>query len=308
MYAGSQHPINASSPELRFMAAVCAGKTDEALEFFREKKLFGGEAPAVDAPYGRFEGLEGIKTFAEGFNARFGAELSFITPVIQTRANGRVVTEAVINLVVDGEIEEVPMFIVGDLRTAALLEEVRLYCHFSFVPGLEAYRAPIFKAEYLTKGEPGLLTGAVREYYDALHNVPSVDVDRICASFGEGCQFGGYEPWGRSANHGDAAELRRSYENMSRYIPSKVAMRYETIIDDGRTCVIEWVHVISRAGREDLGRVAMSGIAAYERGDDGLLCAIRISDYAGFERTIDWGKLDITLEEAQGVNFVEIYE
>lgn len=42
----------------------------------------------------------------------------------------------------------------------------------------------------------------------------------------------------------------------------------------------------------------MSGIAACERGDDGLLCAIRISDYGGYERTIDRSQLPETLAEA----------
>ena len=116
MYAGPQHPIDAASPELRFMEAVCAGRAEEAAGFFCGKKLFGREEPAVDAPYGRFTGLAEIRAFAEDFNARFGAELSFLTPVIQTRANGRVVSELVVNFVVDGEIEEVPMFVVGDLR------------------------------------------------------------------------------------------------------------------------------------------------------------------------------------------------
>ena len=51
----------------------------------------------------------------------------------------------------------------------------------------------------------------------------------------------------------------------------------------------------------------MSGVAAYERGDDGLLCAIRICDYAGYERTIDWSQLAWTKAEAQEVNFVEVF-
>lgn len=51
----------------------------------------------------------------------------------------------------------------------------------------------------------------------------------------------------------------------------------------------------------------MSGIAAYERGDSGLLCSVRISDYAGSERTIDWSQLEISEEEAKAVNFVEVF-
>ena len=291
------------------MEAVCAGKAEEAVSYFRESKLFGDVRPVIDVPYGRYEGLEAIRAFAEGFVSRFGATSAFLTPVIQTVANGRVASELVVNFVVDGEIEEVPMFVIADLRTPDLLDEVRMYCHFSFVSNLQAYRKPIFPVAHREMGDPGLLTGAVREYYEALHHAPAVDVDRICKVFGTGCQFGGYEPWNHtsSANHGDPSVLRKSYERMATYIPRCVAMRYETIIDDGRTCVIEWVHIVSRAGREELGRIAMSGIAAYERGDDGLLCAIRICDYAGYERTIDWSQLADTKEDAQKVNFVEVF-
>jgi hypothetical protein len=287
------------------MEAVCAGRTEEAASFFREKKLFGNVPPVVDVPYGRFVGLGEIGSFAEGFVSRFNADVAFLTPVVQTVANGRVASELVVNFVVDGEIEQVPMFVIGDLRTPGLLDEVRMYCHFTFVPDLQAYRKPIFPVAHREMGDPGLLTGAVREYYEALHHTPAVDVDRICKVFGPGCKFGGYEPWGHTANHGDPAQLRASYEHMATYIPRCVGMRYETIIDDGRTCVIEWVHIVSRAGQEELGRIAMSGVAAYERGDDGLLSAIRISDYAGYERTIDWSRLADTKEYAQKINFVE---
>ena len=51
----------------------------------------------------------------------------------------------------------------------------------------------------------------------------------------------------------------------------------------------------------------MSGIAAYERGEDGLLCSVRISDYAGMESTIDWDQLPVKRADAEKVNFVEEY-
>ena len=40
------------------------------------------------------------------------------------------------------------------------------------------------------------------------------------------------------------------------------------------------------------------------RGDDGRLISIRISDYAGMEKYIDWEKAGITKEEAMKVNAV----
>ena len=306
---GHTHPIRETSPEVRFMKAVCAGDAQAACGFFFEKKLFGNVPSAIDAPYGRFEGLEEIRAFAEGFLPRFKAQKATLVPVIQTVANGRSVLEAQINFEVDGEIEQVPMFIVADFRTPDTLDEIRIYCHFSFVPDLQAYRKPMFQSAYLEVGDPGLLTGAVREYYEALHHAPAVDVERILDSMGEGCIFGGYEPWGRDASLESTREgLRRTYEGMAAYIPRCVGMRFETIIDDGRSCVIEWQHIVSRAGQEERKRVAMAGIAAYERGNDGKLCSIRISDYAGYESTIDWSKVpDMTLEEAKRLNFVEVY-
>ncbi len=306
---GHTHPIREDSPELLFMKAVCAGEVEKALSFFFDQKLFDGVPSAIDAPYGRFEGLKGVRAFAEGFLPRFNARKAELVPVIQTVANGRVCLEAQINFEVEGEIEQVPMFIVADFRTPKTLDEIRLYCHFSFVPDLQAYRKPMFRSAYLEVGDPGLLTGAVRVYYEALHHAPAVDVDRILDSMGEGCVFGGYEPWGSAASPEATREgLRRTYEGMASYIPRCVGMRFETIIDDGRTCVIEWQHIVSRAGQEERSRVAMAGIAAYERGDDGKLCSIRISDYANFESTIDWSKVPgMTKEEAKKINFVESY-
>lgn len=308
LHARPERVIRLDSPEVRFMQAACGGDTESAVACFRERKLFGHAPSAVDAPYGRFEGLDGIRAFTQGWLSTFHAQGADMVPVIQTRANGRSITEAVIRFVVDGEINEVPMFIVGDLRTADSLDEVRLYCHCSYVPGQTAYRKPMFRSAHLEMGDPGLLTGAMREYYEALHHVPGTDVDRIMSVMGEGCLFGGYEPAGAAVQDDHSPEsLRRTFEGMNRYIPRCVGMRYETLTDDNTTAIIEWVHVVSRQGQEELSRIAISGISAYERGPDGLLCAIRICDYAGLERTIDWTKTPISKEEAMQINFVEAF-
>ena len=308
LYRGEAHPIDERFVELRLIRAACAGDADGARALFRDRKLFGGVPCVIDTPYKRYEGLAGVAAFVREWLPRFRADAARVIPVIQTRANGRSVTELQVDFTSAEGVRQVPFFVVADLRTPELLDEVRLYTHCSFVPDLVPYRAPIFPSSHLEKGEPGLLTGAVREYYDGLHRVPSADVDRIMNCMSDACVFGGYEPFepGREPAHTREA-VRAKYEMMAQYIPRCVAMRYETIIDDGRTCVIEWVHVISRAGQEERGRVAMSGIAAYERGEDGLLCSVRISDYAGMEGTIDWSRLPGTKEEAQRVNFVETF-
>lgn len=310
MYAGAHHPINECSPELEFMRAVCSNNIAAAMSYFHERKLFGRERCAVDTPFGRYEGLEGVRCFATEWLTVFHAESASLTPVVQTCANGRVVCEMVVDFVVDEAIEQVPMFVVADLRTQRTIDEIRMYCHHTYVPNLQAYRKPIFQSAHLEMGDPGLLTGAVREYYEALHHMPKADVGRILGCMQPNCKFGGYEPPERTACFAEFDQdemLLHAYTEMSQYIPSGIGMRYETIIDDGRTCVLEWVHIVTRKGQEKYGRVALSGIAAYERGDDGLLCAIRICDYAGYERTIEWDKLDITEEEAKKRNVVESF-
>lgn len=274
---------------------------------FRDRKQFTGLPPVVDAPYGRFKGKAEIRAFAEGFVRRFGASGMTVLPMFQTRSGGRSVTELVLNFEVDGVIDQAPMFVVADLGSRGTLEEVRLYCHCSFVPGQTPYRKPLFTPAHLEMGDPGLMTGAVREYYTALHHLPRVDVERILRCMHPDCVFGGYGLYrGKPAENG-AEALRRVYAGMASYIPEKVGMRYETLIDDGVTGVIEWVHVISDQGRSELGRIAMSGIAAYMRGEDGRLVSIRICDYAWMEDGIDWSRAGISREEAMRVNAVETF-
>ena len=304
LYPEPQEGIRYDSPELLLMKRISEKNYDGAAALFRDRRQFSDAPPAVDAPYGRFEGKEQIRAFAEGFAARFGAEGLDIVPKFQTRSGGRSVTEMVLNFAVDGMIDQVPMFVVADLGSRGTLEEVRLYCHCSFVPGLTPYRKPLFNPAHLEMGDPGLMTGAVREYYTALHHVPRVDVERILRCMHPDFVFGGYALYrGQEPEKGTEA-LRRVYTGMASYIPEKVGMRYETLIDDGITGVIEWVHVIADQGREELGRIAMSGIAAYMRGEDGRLISIRISDYAWMEKEIDWQQAGVTEEEARKVNAV----
>ena len=306
LYPEAQKGIRYDSPELLMMQYIAENNTDEAMALFREKRQFSETLPAVDAPYGRFEGKEQIRAFIEGFIPRFEAEGLTVIPKFQTRSGGRSVTEMVLNFEVDGMIDQVPMFVVADLGSMGTLEEVRLYCHSTFVPHLTPYRKPLFTPAHLEMGDPGLMTGAVKEYYTALHHMPCVDVERILRCMHPDCVFGGYALYSGQEPEKGLEALRRVYTGMGSYIPFKVGMRYETLIDDGVTGVIEWVHVISDQGRE-LGRIAMSGIAAYMRGEDGRLISIRISDYAWMEKEIDWQQTGTTEEEARKVNAVAVF-
>lgn len=313
MCSGFSSPMQPDSPEILLMQFLCSGDAEGACRLFGESKQFGG-VPAIDTPYDRFEGADGIRECASGWLKRFHADSAGIEPVCQTQSGGRSVTEMNVCFAVDGMIEQVPMFAVGDLREGGMLDEVRIYCNFTRVPDLTPYRKPIFRSAHLEMGDPNLLTGAFREYYEALHHVPRLDVERILASMGDDCLFGGYEPVigdapddGKEPAPTDRETLTRIYTDMSMHIPRWVGMRYETLIDNGITAVIEWQHIVTDLGVEEAGRVCMSGISAYSRGKDGKLCSIRICDYAGFERTIDWSRTPISEEEARAINRVHVF-
>lgn len=92
------------------------------------------------------------------------------------------------------------MFWVGDLRTADTLDEVRVYCHHTYIPGLQAYRKPIFPSAHVSMKDP--------------------------------------------------------YTHMAGYIPRRVGTRYETIIDDGVNCTIDWTKTpVSQAKAQSINFV-----------------------------------------------------
>ncbi len=176
LYPEPQQGIRYDSPEVLLMKHLAENDPESAAALFPDRRQFSDVPPAADTPYGRFEGKEQIRAFAEGFTARFEADALSILPKFQTRAGGRSVTEMVLNFEKEGMIDQVPMFVVADLGSRGTLEEVRLYCHSSFVPHQTPYRKPMFVPAHLEMGDPGLMTGAVREDYTALHHSPRLDV------------------------------------------------------------------------------------------------------------------------------------
>ena len=80
LYPEAQPGIRYDSPELLMIQYISEGSTEKVLTLFREKRQFSENPPAVDAPWGRFEGREQIRSFSEGFIARFGADGLTILP------------------------------------------------------------------------------------------------------------------------------------------------------------------------------------------------------------------------------------
>lgn len=285
-YASPDRVIRRESPEIRFIERICSKDPDCAAEFFTDETACCSAA-VLDAPQGRFEGLENIRKFCAGWLNSFKAVSARVIPVVQTQAGERSATEMVVRFDLGGREQEIPMMVVGDLRTDGKMEGMRIYFWWNWVEGFSPYRAPAFTPTYTTPGELALLTGYMREYYAMLHNPNTEEaLPRIMNTMEEDVEFGGYEPEeleqkGRLKYEGSGKTRREIlweiYRNILSFTPKNRNVRFETIIDNGKTCVIEWVLPVNPIGIDNHS-ASQSGVAAYDRGPSGKLSAIRICD------------------------------
>lgn len=305
---GRGHHILPSSPELQFMRLITNSCPEEALSLFQPLRRHGEGLPKVETPYGSFVGVQAIAQMAQGWYSVFGAERAVLVPVTQIRAGSRCVTEFVFHYETAGRKEyAVPMAVVGELADEDSLDELRLYYNWQMVPGTPPYRPPIFtpKPDLTTRTE--MLSGAVYDYFKFLHDPNGAIVTHAAQVFADKACFGGYEPKDQNDAFGPFDRekfVRTVMEPISRRLSRHIRLRMETIIDDGKICCVEWEQLVTRAGREELDRLSQPGIAFYERDHTGRIWSVRVIDYAGSERFIDWNTACKSKEEAQSINYI----
>ena len=272
--------IDTASPELRLLEGLTRCDGELAASAVEPARQWGGLAQ-VETPFGVFTGKEGARALADGFAALFRAIALRVTPVAQTRAGGRSVSEVVLDgTSADGPVA-IPVTIVADLHPAGTLEGARLYFFYRWATGLQPYRAPIYSSRHASSAEFPLLTGAVRRYYELLNlDDPQTATNGILETLAPGFRYGGYRPDDSEPLIDNLDQVRGVYTAICSGIPSEQIIRFETITDDGITCAVEWTSVITKRGR-DKGIASQAGFAAYERSSDGLLRAIRINDNLG---------------------------
>ncbi len=293
-YYSPENVILATSPELVFINAICSGEIDKAVDMFDEMQQFGDDKSSVDAPQGRFEGKEAIRTFCENWLNYAQADASYVVPVVQTRSGGRSCTEMVVHYQYRelGKTLKFPICVVGDLREGGRLDEIRIYFFFKWLPGISAYRHRIFKPSHNEQAELNSMCNVIREYIDALTNLGDEDgMERILATMNDDVIYGGYRPESISPVIQGKDRVAKKYES---FIGMPQTIRFESIIDNDITAVCEWVGVPN--GRDESGRVPLlqSGVGIYDRDPaTGKLKAVRIIDNFRFQHEIDWDKVDI---------------
>lgn len=295
-YHNPKNRIRPDSPEILLMKYICEGRHEEAVQLFEEKQQFGDTPSVVDAPNGRFTGLDGIRKFAQTWISTAQADGASIIPMVQTQSGGRSATEMLMCFEYPhaGKIVRFPVLVVGDLRGGGKLDEVRIYYFYKWVPGISPYRHRMFRPSFEKQMEPAAMTGALRAYSEALATMRSVDeLPRIMDTMTDDVVYGGYRPETISGiiRGKEAVEKKyRSFVNMPQII------RFESVIDDGLTAVCEWVGVPNPNYVPEEGKIPLlqSGVGIYVRDlESGLIKEVRIIDNARFQDTIDWETADI---------------
>jgi len=304
---GQNRRIDTNTPELRFLALITEGRCAEAVALFDETRMFGEGLPSIDTPYGLFEGKAGIADMAAGWLANFRAASAQLVPVAQTRSGGRSVTEMVLHCCrTDGSEYSVPMAAVTELRADAKMDSLRLYYNWRCVPGTPAYRPPCFPARTDLTTRQEMIPGATGDYFRLLHDPKGGIIERADRIFADQVCFGGYEPkdftdaFGPVPREGFVEHLSGG---IGKTLSAFVRLRMETIIDDGKTCCVEWEQVVTEAGRKEAGRISQAGISFYELDDTGRIWSVRIIDYAYAEKEIDWSTARLPREEAERLNY-----
>ncbi len=285
-YSNKERLINENSPEILFLKNICSDKPDAKL-FINEKTLYGSRV-FLDAPNGRFSGISEIQTYCENWLSSYEATSAEVHPVIQTTAGGRVVSELEIHFTLkDGSLKRMPMVIIIDLAGYNKIEGIRIYHFYQFLPGAIGYRAPVFKPTVNKRCEYPILTGTVRAYYEAINNPnTAAAVENVMETVSDDIIYGGFRPEEVEPTLFGKDEVRKMYENLCAEWPKFGYIRFETFIDDGITCVVEWTAVLTEEGLRN-GFVCFAGCASYERDESGKICSIRICDNNGCDLGID---------------------
>ena len=233
-----------------------------------------GERATVDDPiFGRTTGMPALARYldevASWLSKHNGAfdQLAFVT------GSDRDVTEGTLSLTFEGRRVQVPLAVVAERRPEREVE-MRLYYSTLPIKGTRAIRSPL-----LPQNDEVAVPLQVAAQLDALSRA---DTDGVLASFEDGATL--RDAAGRTdarEGRGDGGPLRAFYESRRRAVNNggKGGARGAGIevlkgarADDGRICALEYT-VVRVHGKNV---PPQAGLAVYERGETGLLRAVRV--------------------------------
>jgi ketosteroid isomerase-like protein len=259
-----------SAAELARSQTRAAGQADPVAQYITAlnkgdihalENVWPGEMVVYDPRAGQIRGHKQLRRFVSQNQSWLAEHHARIETVASTYAGGRAVVELLGHLAGNGPELAWPVAVVAespDDRSVVF----RTYCSQWPVDGRRHLRSPIL-------GPGAARLGDVVGRYQAALNAG--DADAIVDTFAPDGYY--REPIGPHLAHRGTAELR-SFFTRCFSAGGGIGLQHCTVTDDGVRCAVEFNCL--RWGSHDLPPQA--GIAVCERGQDGLLAAVRMYD------------------------------
>lgn len=223
--------------------------------------VWPGEVVVHDPRAGEVRGHEQLRRFVLANRAWLTERHARIETVATTVVDGRAVVELLAHLDSDGREVDWPLAVVAEAPDDRSVE-FRSYCSQVPVDGRHHLRPSVL--------QPGARppAGVIGRHVAAL---AAGDAEAVVATFASD----GYvrEPIGADRTHRGTRELRSFFAGRFS-AGGGIHLEPCAVTDDGVRCALEYNCV--RWGRHDLP--SQAGIGVYERGQDGLLAAVRLYD------------------------------
>jgi len=263
-------PEFASAVELVRAQTRAAGHADPVGQYFTAlnrgdtralEDAWPGKVVVYDPHSGEVRGHRQLRRFVKRSQSLLAERHTRVETVASTVAGDRAVVELLAHMVSDGRELAWPVAVVAespDDRSVVF----RSYFSERSIDGQRHLRPPILSAG------PAHLDGVVGVFQEAM---AAGDAEAAVRTF---TRDGYYrEPIGPQHTHRGTDELR-AFFRLCFSAGGGIGFEHCAVTDDGVRCALEYNCV--RWGNHDLPPQA--GVAVYERGDDGLLAAVRVYD------------------------------
>jgi hypothetical protein len=250
-----------------YMPSLVSAQADQLV------RRLGDRATVDDPIFGRTTGMPALARYLEEVATWLSKHGGAFDKVAFVTGSDRDVTEGTLSLTFEGRRVQVPLAVVAERRPEREVE-MRLYYSTKPIKGTRAVRSPL-----LPQDDEVAVPVQVAAQLEALSRA---DIGAVLASFEEGARL--RDAAGEThVKSDDGGPLRAFYEKLCA-IPSggdsgKVGSRGTGIevlkgarADDGRICALEYTVVRVRGKNVP----PQAGLAVYERGETGLLRAVRI--------------------------------
>jgi ketosteroid isomerase-like protein len=262
-------PEFVSAVELVRAQTRAAGQSDPVGQYFKAlnsrdvhplEDVWPGEVVVHDPLAGEVRGHKQLRQFVRRSQSLLAERQARMETVASTVAGYRAVVELLAHLTQDGSELAWPVAVVAESPDDRSMV-FRSYLSLRSVDGQHHLRRPILEPGAV---HPGDIVG---RYLAAL---AAGDTEAVVSTFAPD----GYlrEPIGPRYTHRGTDELRGFFRAC--FSAGGICVEACAVTDDGVRCAVEYNCV--RWGGHDLPPQA--GIAVYERGQDGLLAAVRVYD------------------------------